>query len=206
LTTNAEIVQAATKIFREKGYHGTSMQDIADAVGLLKGSLYHHISSKQELLNVICSTSIEVAIEPLENIAASNLPPEAKLEQALRNHVRIITQHVDEAIVFLREEHHLSPESRRAISADRDRFEKMLGRIIQEGVDGGQFRALDVPIITKAILGITNWIVQWYTAHGRLNGDDIAAIMADFILNGLAAGEATAPASTTTAAARPRSL
>lgn len=191
LTTNAEIIRAAAKIFRQKGYHGASMRDIASAVGLLKGSLYHHISSKQDLLMAICVDGMATAIDPLEEIAASDLPPITKLTQAIATHIQVITEHLDEAAVFLREGHHLAPESRQAFIAERDRFEKIFQQIIQEGIDAGQLRPVDIPIVINAILGINNWLVQWYDENGRLSAAEIGAIFIDLILHGL---QAEAPA------------
>ncbi|MFQ5613207.1 MAG: TetR/AcrR family transcriptional regulator [Anaerolineae bacterium] len=185
MTTDQEIRQAAVKIFREKGYHGTSMQDIADAVGLLKGSLYHHISGKQDLLMAVYENGMAAIIKPMEEIAASDLPPTAKLEKAITFHVCSIAEHLDEAAVFIHEERSLSPELRHRFVADRDEFERLFRGMIQEGIDAGQFRAVDVPLTTNAILGITNWLAQWYDEQGRLSAEEIAAIFVDFVIRGL---------------------
>jgi AcrR family transcriptional regulator len=185
VTTDAEIVQAATRIFREKGYHATSMQDIADAVGLLKGSLYHHISSKQELLLEVFEGGIRVAIELLEEVARADLPPAEKLRQAIARHIEIVTGDLDQATVFIMEARALTPDQRRRFVAQRDYFEGLFRQIIQEGIDAGVFRPVDANLITFALMGMHNWLILWYREDGRLSPQEIAAVFADLVLNGL---------------------
>jgi AcrR family transcriptional regulator len=185
LTTDAEIVAAATRIFREKGYHATSMQDIADAVGLLKGSLYHHISGKQELLLKVFENGMRLAAEMLEEVARTDLPPDEKLRQAITRHIEIITLNLDQATVSIMEARALKPAQRQRLVAQRDYFDGLLRQILQEGIDAGVFRPVDATLVTFALMGMHNWLVLWYREDGRLSPKEIAAIFADLVLNGL---------------------
>ncbi len=189
MTTDAEIIAAATRIFREKGYHATSMQDIAEAVGLLKGSLYHHISSKQELLLKVFENGMQVATERLEEVACAELPPAEKLRQAIVRHIELITEDLDQATVSLMEARALTLKQRRRLIAQRDYFDGLFQGIIQDGIDAGVFRPVDATLITFALMGMHNWLVLWYREDGRLSPREIAAIFADLVLNGLLARE-----------------
>jgi AcrR family transcriptional regulator len=185
MTTDAEIFEAATRIFREKGYHATSMQDIAEAVGLLKGSLYHHISSKHELLLEIFEAGMQEATREIEEIAYADLPPADKLRLAITRHVELITGNLDQATVFVMEARAMELEQRQRVVAQRDYFDRLFRRIIQEGVDAEVFRPIDATLVTFALMGMHNWLILWYRRDGRLSPQEIAAIFVDLVLNGL---------------------
>jgi AcrR family transcriptional regulator len=185
MTTDAEIFEAATRIFREKGYHAASMQDIAEAVGLLKGSLYHHISSKHELLLEIFEAGMQEATRAIEEIAYADLPPADKLRLAITRHIELITGNLDQATVFVMEARAMELEQRQRVVAQRDYFDRLFRRIIQEGVDAGVFRPVDATLVTFALMGMHNWLILWYRRDGRLSPQEIAAIFVDLVLNGL---------------------
>lgn len=185
MATDAEIFEAATRIFREKGYHATSMQDIAEAVGLLKGSLYHYISSKQELLLRISEAGMRTATQAIEEVAHANLPPADKLRLAITRHIELITGNLDQATVFVMEARAMEHDQRQQVASQRDHFERLFRGIIQEGVDAGVFRPVDVPLVTFALMGMQNWLIIWYREDGRLSPQQIAAIFVDLVLSGL---------------------
>lgn len=185
MTTDAEIFEAATRIFREKGYHATSMQDIAEAVGLLKGSLYHHISSKHELLLEIFEAGMQEATREIEEIAHADLPPADKLRLAVTRHIELITGNLDQATVFVMEARAMELEQRQRVVAQRDYFDRLFRRIIQEGIDAEVFRPIDATLVTFALMGMHNWLILWYRRDGRLSPQEIAAIFVDLVLNGL---------------------
>lgn len=185
MATDAEIIESAARIFREKGYHAASMQDIAHAVGLLKGSLYHHISSKQQLLLEILESGMRTAIGAIEEIAFADLPPADKLRLAITRHIELIAGNLDQATVSIIEARALKPEQRQRVLAQRDRFEGLFRHILQEGIDAGVFRPADSTLITFALMGMHNWLILWYREDGRRSPKEIAAIFADTVLNGL---------------------
>lgn len=184
-TKEAEILDAAARLFKEKGFHATSMQDIADAVGLQKGSLYYHIASKEELLFRISHTAISAIIARLEEIAQAPLSPTEKLRQAIENHVVTLCDRIDLLAVFLRESKILTAEQQAQILTQRKHYEKLFADILHEGIAAGEFRAVDVPIVTVALLGMLNWMHQWYQPDGRLSPQQIADIFIDLALRGL---------------------
>lgn len=179
------IIRTAAQIFRQKGYHATSMQDIAEAVQLRKASLYHHIRSKQELLLVILDEALDQLIADIQPVAESSLPPDQKLRTAMKLYIERITSNADLAAVLLLEHRNLDPEFRRSHIHRRDRFETFWRRIVREGVESGVFQPTDDVVASFALLGVQNWLVTWYREGGRLSPDQLADQFAGLFLNGL---------------------
>jgi len=182
-----DIVVAAARVFRQRGFHGTSMQQIADAVGLQKGSLYHHIASKEELLHEVMMTGVTQLGQCLQAVADSDLPPDEKLHQLITTHILYAAENVDIATVVLFEHQAVLgfPALREQYVASRDSFESQFRKVIQQGVDSGHFRPVDVPIVAQTLLGAHNWLVMWYRPEGRLSPQEIANVIADTFLRGL---------------------
>ncbi|MGD2058676.1 MAG: TetR/AcrR family transcriptional regulator [Anaerolineales bacterium] len=181
----SEIIHAAAQIFRQKGYHGTSMQDIADAVALKKASLYHHVSGKQDILVSILDQALDLLIEDLQGVLDQDLPASEKIRQAMRVYVQRLTQDPDLAAVLLTEHRSLEDDLRAAHIARRDRFEQLWRSIIDQGVEEGSFRSMDRSLATFALLGVLNWMITWYRPNGRLKAEKIADQFADLVLDGL---------------------
>jgi AcrR family transcriptional regulator len=186
-TKEAEILDAAARLFKEKGFHATSMQDIANAVGLQKGSLYYHIASKEELLFRISHAAISAIIAHLEEITQAPLSPTEKLRQAIENHVVTLCDRIDLLSVFLKESRTLTAEQQAQILEQRKRYEELFAGILREGIAAGEFRPVDVPVVTVGLLGMLNWMHQWYRPEGRLSPQQIADIFIDLALRGLLA-------------------
>ncbi|MDP2663403.1 MAG: TetR/AcrR family transcriptional regulator [Dehalococcoidia bacterium] len=180
-----QVAEAAAKLFREKGYHGTSMQDIADAVGIHKGSLYPHIRSKDALLYQVINGSLQTTTQQLEAIAESSMSPLDKLREAVEGHIGSIVAHRDRVAVFLEASKYLSPARRRSALKQQRRYESLIERILEEGVLAGQFRPCDAKVISFAILGMSNWVYRWYSSKGKLKITDLAKIFAELALYGV---------------------
>jgi TetR/AcrR family transcriptional regulator, cholesterol catabolism regulator len=191
----AEIYEAALRLFREKGYHATSMRDIGQAVGLLKGSLYTYISSKQDLLVPIFEQSTVPLLRELERIVADpDLPAPELLRLAIRAHVATVAQRLDVLTVFLHERRALSSESLRRLRAYNKRYQDLFAGIIERGVREGVFRPVDCRVTMLALIGMCNSMAWWYRPDGRLAPDEIAEQFADLVLNGLHSPSSTDPA------------
>ena len=187
---HAEILESAVRLFQEKGYHATSMQDIADEVGLQKGSLYHYISGKEQLLYEIVHGTISGYTENLREIASS--PGEsarARLERAVRAHVEAIAANLGMLTIYLREAHALTDQQRLEVNARSDEYYRLFSGLIAEGVRAGEFRRVDNRMAAFAILGACNWVYRWYRPGGRLRPGEIADRFLEVFLRGLMAGE-----------------
>jgi len=185
--TRAEILEAAAQSFRQKGFHATSMQDIADAVNLQKASLYHHISSKQEILLDLLDQALEMLIERISEVAEQPLAPDERLRLAIRTYLEALAEHPDLSGVLLLEHRSLIPKLRKRHFPKRDRFEALWRGIIEEGIEDGCFVCQEPSLAVKALLGILNWTIMWYRPDGRLSADEIAAYNAGLFLHGLCA-------------------
>ena len=183
--TRDEILAAAAQIFSQKGYHATSMQDIAEAVNLQKGSLYHHISSKQEILVNLLDHALDLLIADMEVVLQSPLPPDAMLRQAMRVYLTSILEHRDLAAVLLIEHRSLDPELHARHIPRRDRYEKLWRDLILLGREQGIFTCSDPDMTVRALLGELNWTITWYRPDGPLSPQGIADQYADLILTGI---------------------
>jgi AcrR family transcriptional regulator len=181
-----EVYAAALRLFREKGYHATSMQDIAAAVGLYKGSLYHYIGGKDELLARVFERGMGVLLADVERIAADRAgTPSAQLRLIVQAHVEAVANNLDALTVYLHEWRALAGDSLANVRAQHERYTGLVAEIVGRGVRMGEFRAPDVGIATLGLLGMCNWLCQWYTPGGRLTPAEIGARFADLMLDGL---------------------
>ncbi len=186
-----ELLRVATHLFREKGYHNTSMQDLASALDIQKASLYHYIESKEELLFRILDYGSRLLRDRVEEVRATDLPPAEKLRLALENHAISIMENIDLFSVFLNEYRNLSPPRRQQILEVRRQYEQAMMEILEEGIASGDFRSVDVKMAVKGLLGMLNWTHQWFSPDGPLPPHMIAATLVDLALYGVMARRQT---------------
>lgn len=183
----AEVVKAAARLFSERGYHGTSMQHLGDALGLQRGSLYAHIGSKEELLFDVVDEGAERFLERGERALASGGSAAERLKALLVGHAETAAEHLDSATVFLNEWRYLSEDPRAAVQAKRDRYEAMVRSIVDEGIASGEFRAdADVRFAATLVLSAGNWLFSWYRPGGELGPTEIGERFAELLTRGLA--------------------
>jgi len=181
-----EILHAALRAFREKGYHGTTLDDIAERFGVRKTALYHYFPDKEAILYACHQESLA----ELDRIIAGARGRDTAIEQlsvVIREHVRVMTDTLEGSPLAF-EVTALSPERRRDIIAGRDRYERALRRIIARGVADNEFRRLDPKIAVFAILGSINWISRWYRPEGTLHADELGREFAEHLVGGLTCG------------------
>jgi TetR/AcrR family transcriptional regulator, cholesterol catabolism regulator len=181
-----EIAQAAIRLFQQKGYHATSVQDIADEVGLQKGSLYHYISSKEELLMKIAHQSISSFNRRLEKIIDMEVNFREKLLLAIQTHTTVVAANLQMTTVLLREAFSLGEPHATVIQELTDRYLDLWTRIIDEGIAAGEFKPGNSRLKALAILGACNWLYRWYESNGPLSAEEIGKVFADIFLDGIA--------------------
>ena len=180
------ILKEAARLFYGKGYSASSMEDIADAVGMKKGSLYYHISSKEQLLFEIMdrfSEKVQGLITPL--LDSDEMSSADKIRQAIKGHLSTLDTDIFAVKVFLLEYRALGDDYRHRVLEGRATYETAFRRLVAEGIERGEFVDVDVAIATRSILGMCNWATQWYSPSGGQSTDEIASIFADIILGGL---------------------
>jgi TetR/AcrR family transcriptional regulator, cholesterol catabolism regulator len=183
----AEMVSVAARLFSERGYHGTSMQHLADSLGLLRGSLYAHIGSKQDLLFDVVDEGANRFLQRGARAARPEAPASERLRSFLVEHAETAIEHIESATVFLNEWRYLSDGPRATIKAKRDAYEAIARGIISDGIAKGEFRSnLDVPLSARLVLSAGNWIYAWYRPGGELSPAEVGSGFADLIVQGLA--------------------
>lgn len=183
--TRDDILEAAAQVFRQKGFHGASMNDIAEAVNLQKASLYHHVSSKQEILFELLDRALELLLDRIAPIAVQAIPADERLRQMIREYLRILAENTDLSAVLLFEHRSLEGRQHARHVPNRDKFESLWRSVLADGVRTKKFQCEDIALATRAILGILNWTLTWYRPNGDLRIDQIADQYSDLLLNGL---------------------
>jgi AcrR family transcriptional regulator len=183
--TKDQILEAAAQIFRTKGFHAASMQDIAEAVNLQKASLYHHVSSKQEILLDLLDRALDVLTQQVAAEVNSNGSADIRLRKAVYAYLNTIIENRDLASVLLLEHRSLEATLQARHIPRRDRFERLWRGLIEEGKREGTFHCDDPALATRAILGTLNWTITWYRPEGELSVDELAENYVNFFLFGL---------------------
>jgi TetR/AcrR family transcriptional regulator, cholesterol catabolism regulator len=160
-TRRAELTRAAARLFAEKGYHGTSVCDLAEALGLQKGSLYTHIDSKAELLWEVAREGAEAFHAALDALPDDG-PVLERIRAALRAHLQVVAEQLDIATVFVREWRYLEGGRREQFVAERRRYEERIRGLFREGREVGELRT-DLDDATAALLALSaaNWAYTW---------------------------------------------
>jgi len=182
-TRRSELTREAARLFAEKGYHGTSIGDLADAMGVQKASLYHHIASKADLLWDVARDGAAAFHAALDGID-ERLPATEKLRLALRAHLRVVSEQLDIATVFVREWRYLEGERRDEFIAERRRYEERIRALFREGVEQSELRTdLDVSVAALVFLSAANWAYTWLQP-GR-DTDDLADRFFELLVDGM---------------------
>lgn len=184
--TQKAIVAAAAELFARKGFGATSLDDIAERLGATKGALYYHIKNKEDILRHIYLMVLTASEEPLAEIVASSSPPAEKLARAIGHHVTVAANRSPAMTVFYREHPHLTGPFAREIVLRKKVYERYFEQIIEEGQAAGAFsRAIDAKIAAFGLLGMCNWLSQWYQPGGPYTHQQIAAMFVQMIEQGL---------------------
>lgn len=180
-----QLLEAATHLFKEKGYHSTSMQELAEALGMQKGSLYYYIDSKEELLRRLMERATSFMASQIDEIYAADLPPAEKLRWALENHAVTMMDHLDLVAVYLHEYRNLPPERMAEALAVRKHYERVLMQIVEDGIAAGEFRPVNVKMAVFGMLGMLNWTHQWFSPDGPYSSQEVASTLAGLAMQGL---------------------
>ncbi len=185
ITRKEQIIQTASKLFKEKGFEAASMRDIAGKLGIEAASLYSHIKSKDEILEKICFRMADEFIKAIDEVNDLYFNAEEKLGMAIKNHVKIVTSNLDSSSVFIREWRHLTKPKLKQFIAMRDKYESGFTQILVNGENENVFEAPDKKFAVLTILSALNWLTEWYSPKGKMTPDEIAEHLTEFILTGL---------------------
>src|SRR5712692_8665541 len=170
-----EILRTAARLFQQRGYDATSMNDVAAALKLSKGGLYHHFQSKDEILFEIMNHAMEITQERVLDPVRGIADPEERLRSLIRRHIEVVLSVRDREItVMLHENHPLSPSLRRRINTRKKDYVHFVESLIAELQRARQSKGIVSPRAAAfALLGMINWIYQWYRPEGTLQEEDL---------------------------------
>jgi len=184
-----EIVDTAAEIFYRKGYSETSVQDVADAVGILKGSLYYYIDSKEDLLFQMLREVHEDAKSIVTDTAALDIPPLERLRIYVQRHVEYNARNLARIAVYCHDFGLLTPERREAIVGQRDYYQDFVQGLIQEAQGRGDVDpSVDPALISNAVFGVVNWLYTWYQPDGPASPEYLGKLYGEMIVDGVTGG------------------
>jgi len=174
------ILEEAVKLFYERGFSGTTLDDIAGKLGVTKPFIYTHFRSKVELLEAICRPTIEMSLAAISHAAEQRGSASERLFNGVVEFTKVVLQRQANIAVYFREEKSLSEAGLNEINVLRKRFDRVLSDLLEEGISGGEFHITDIRVAALAIGGMVSWAYTWYQPGGRLSIDDVGDQMARF--------------------------
>jgi TetR/AcrR family transcriptional regulator, cholesterol catabolism regulator len=187
-----EVLDVAALVFSQKGYEATSIQDVADAMGILKGSLYYYITSKEDLLFEIIQGVHEEALKNLDRTAEVEGDALQKIRAFVVIHFTHNAHNLVKMAVFFQDFRSLNGSRRKLIVEERDLYDNFLRDLIRQGQEEGIVCPdIEPKLAAITVLGMMNWIYHWYKPGGELSAAEIASAYADFVIAGLACDRAT---------------
>ena len=188
-----QTIEVATDVFYAKGYDAASLQDIADRLGMLKGSLYYYIQSKEDLLYDVIKTVHEEGLANIESLAAGEGDALDRLRSVIIGHIDHECRNMTKTAVFLHELQALSPERQAEIIGDEHAYRRVFVALIETGQQAGVFRAeVNSKLAALSILGSVNWVYRWFRPGGEFTARQLGEQFADLALRGIATPEALA--------------
>ncbi|GAA2632460.1 TetR/AcrR family transcriptional regulator [Streptomyces axinellae] len=180
------LLAAATRLFAERGYDRTSVQEIVEAAGVTKGALYHYFGSKDDLLHEIYGRLLRLQTERLDALADSETPVEQRLREAAVDVVVTTIDNLDDAMIFFRSMHQLSPEKQKQVRAERRHYHERFRALVEEGQEAGVFStATPADLVVDYHFGSVHHLSSWYRPGGRLTPQQVAGHLADLLLRAL---------------------
>lgn len=190
-STKERITETALGLFEEYGFHAVTVDKIVQESGTSKGGFYHNFKSKDELLYNIHDSFITYVLDKAQEAYEKFDTPAERLYETVKSFVMMFDKYRSHVTVFYQESLYLGKDYFQAIKYKRDRYKENMFKIVQEGIDAGEFRPeLPVPIMSMAIFGMTNWTYKWYKSTGKYSIEEIAEIYADLVMRSALTKEA----------------
>ena len=177
-----EILKSALSVLAEKGYHGTTMEDIANHLLMTKGSIYYYFKGKQDLVFQSQIKILNQSIQNVEKIKEKDLPIDEKLKTAIMRHIEYSLHEKSGFLLMVNPAEIFSEEQLTKIIQLREQYASCYDSLIEEGVRAGYFAVDNVSIARNILLGAMNWVTQWYSADGELDEQAFAASVVDYMM------------------------
>lgn len=177
-----EILRSAAAVLIEKGYQGTTMEEIAAKLLMTKGSMYYYFKNKDDLLYQCHLMIMEICLDGIEKVIDSEHNPIEKLRSAIKEHILLATREKSMFMALSKPNHNFSDEQLKEVLELRKNYSHYFDRIINEGIEKQVFNPVDVRMVRLIILGALNWIQEWYDQNGPQTAEEISEVYADYIL------------------------
>ncbi|ASN06240.1 TetR/AcrR family transcriptional regulator [Virgibacillus necropolis] len=178
-----DILRTAVLVLSEKGYHGTTIEEIASRILMTKGSVYYYFKDKQDLLYQSQLMLLGRSIENVEAILFQDLLVIEKLRMAMIGHIEYLLWERSGFEMMVKLEQFFSAQQKEKILQLRDDYGKAFDQLIQAGIEENVFGSVDVKIVRNIILGAMNWVTQWYSESGKKDKTEIAESISDYLLH-----------------------
>ena len=183
-TRKDEIIEIATRLFADRGYHVATLDDVAKQLDVTKAALYYHISGKEEILREICNRVMKRVTRDTLKVRKSDLSPKEKMRIIIHQLVGLAAEGREEAAIVFEQTGGLSARTHNIIQHQKKEVERNLQQVLKEGVQQGDFAIDDVRITSFAILGLCNWTYHWYRSGGEFTSEQIADTYIDILEKG----------------------
>ncbi|GGG49493.1 TetR/AcrR family transcriptional regulator [Hymenobacter glacieicola] len=179
------ILEEAAKLFKQKGFSGTSMRDLAGEVGIEAASMYNHIKSKDEILELICFRVSSTYISQLAEIEATEAPFVEKIKSLIRLHIRLMIEDGAAVSVANHDWKYLPEPALTEFKDARKQYEKGFAALIEQGIAAGEFQPVNVSVALFTILSAVRWVELWYRPGRELSAEELEANIVTMLLTGL---------------------
>ncbi|NCU18373.1 TetR/AcrR family transcriptional regulator [Pallidibacillus pasinlerensis] len=178
----ADILRSAVEVIAEKGYHATTMEDIAAKLLMTKGSVYYYFKDKQDLLYQSYKMLLEQSNKMITEIINMNLPIKEKLEKVMKSHIVFIISERSSYGLKVKPEHYFEGEQLEIIFGLQENYANSFDQLIEEGIQAKIFSEVDVKIVRNLIIGAMNWVIQWYSTEGKKSAEEMAEIISEYLM------------------------
>jgi TetR/AcrR family transcriptional regulator len=185
-TKRRAIIREAAKVFSRRGVHGTSLEDVADRLGVSKAALYRYVPSKQELLYACHKEAMDIACDSMDAAEAEGRTGLDKIRRGMANYMREMIGTMGVPVLIL-EENALNGAHAVEIMKRRDEFENRMRRLVEEGIADGSILAINPKLAVFTLLGAVHWVTKWYSPEGAWSADDVADALIEVATRGFAA-------------------
>jgi AcrR family transcriptional regulator len=177
-----EILRSAAQVLAEKGYHGTTMEEIAAKLLMTKGSMYYYFKNKDDLLYHCHQMIMDISLEQIDEVVNSSLNPIEKLRSAIKGHILLATSEKSMFMVMDKPNQNFSDVQLQEVLEVRKKYSHYFDRIINEGIAKQVFENVDIRMVRMIILGALNWIQEWYNQGGPQSADEISDSFSNYLL------------------------
>jgi len=182
-TRKDEVIRVAARLFAAKGYHATTLDEIAEEIGVTKPALYYYITSKEDILRSIINRIME-PMEEASEVGKSSLPPKERMERIIRILVQFSAERTETTRIAFEQSNILPKRSQDALRRRQKDVERVVEQTLKDGADQGVFVVSDIKMTSFAILSVSNWLYRWYEPKGTMTPKEIADVFIDLLERG----------------------